>query len=237
VGITGKIVSDGLGNTLDKLPPWAVPATAAVVVGLLLLRGNSGGSAGGATRVYTPTPADPNLVALAQTEVGARTEAFNSITGAIAAQHIADTEAHRDVDIVGISSNRDIQLGTIQAGLESTRVAAQLEAARVQDATRRALGLAQTEAEYNATIDTNRTQSTLGLAALSTSERLGLGKYASDEAIATTQANTQTAVATTQANTQTAVAKTQASTQKNKDNKSFWASLASTAVGIIRLFV
>lgn len=229
-------MSDGVTSSLDKLPPWAVPATAAVIVGLLIMRGNSA-SGGGATRVYTPTPADPNLVALAQTEVGARTEAFNSITGAIAAQHIADIDANRDVRIVGISSNRDIQIGTIQAGLESTRVAAQLEAARVQDATRRALGLAQTEAEYNATIDTNRTQSTLGLAALGTSERLGLGQYASNEKIATTQANRETAVAQTQANTQTAVAKTQASTQKNKDNKSFWASLASTAVGIIRLFV
>jgi hypothetical protein len=172
-------VSESLAQTLDKLPPWAVPATAALVVGFLLMRNNQGGSGSntGLSRVYEPTPADPNLVALAQSEVAAKTEAFTSLTNMIGATEIAGIDANRDVAIIGVTSQRDRDIMAIQAGTEEKRINAQLSAATIQDMTRRILGRAQIDSEYMQNLDDNRTKASLGLAGYGAAERIAFGGF------------------------------------------------------------
>lgn len=165
-------MSDSALSTIEKLPPWAIPATAVVIVGALLMRGGgSGGDSGGVNaRNYVPTPVDPNLTALAATEVNARLAAFQSVVGVAGEQEIAE-----------ITRDRDISIMSYTAGMDERRTNAQLAAALAQDQTARLTTLARTDADFRLGMETTRAAATLGLADIGSRERIAFGGYGVDE--------------------------------------------------------
>jgi len=133
-----------IAKSLDSLPGWVLPATVGGVV-LLALFQNSGGTkrgTTGATTVYSPVPADPGLVGLAESEVNARESVYT---------HALDAFISRDIS--GISAERDVTISGINASVANQRTAAS-----------EAVGIAQTEsqtaislANARAMADINRT--------------------------------------------------------------------------------
>jgi hypothetical protein len=119
----------------DDIPPWVLFAVPAGVVVLALMSRNSGGSPYGAVTAYQPTPSDPGLVSLAQSEVAARAGAVNTLAS------IMGTE-----EISRIASARDVQLSTIQAGVTNARTEAERQAALAHETTSQLVGTTQSNA-------------------------------------------------------------------------------------------
>lgn len=121
---------------IDDVPPWVLVGVPLAIVGFLVMRSNSGGGgvSYGAVTAYQPTPSDPGLVALAQSEVAARSQAFGSVVSIFGAEEISR-----------ISASRDTALETIQAGVSNARTEAARQAALAQTDTARLLGIAQSD--------------------------------------------------------------------------------------------
>lgn len=107
---------------MDDLPPWVLWGIPIGIVVLAIVANKSGGAAPyGAVTAYQPMPADPGLVALAQSEVDARSSAFSGVVSLFGAEEISR-----------ISASRDEAISTIQAGVENARTEAARQAALAQ---------------------------------------------------------------------------------------------------------
>lgn len=114
----------------DDIPPWVlIGVPVGVVILALMSRGSSGGSPYGAVTAYQPTPADPGLVGLAESEVTAKSGAFSTLA------NIMGTE-----EVARIASTRDQALQTIQADVANQRTSAQLNAALAHETTSQLVG-------------------------------------------------------------------------------------------------
>lgn len=120
--------------TLDDIPPWALVGIPVVIVIAALARQSGGGSAYGAVTAYQPTPADPGLVSLAQSEVAARSQAFSSVVGIFGQEEISR-----------IAAGRDTALETIQAGVANNRTEAARQAALASTDAARLVGITQSD--------------------------------------------------------------------------------------------
>ncbi|HEV7454348.1 MAG TPA: hypothetical protein VGO07_03755 [Candidatus Saccharimonadales bacterium] len=132
----------------DDIPPWVLFAVPAGVIVLALMSRNSGGGTPyGAVTAYQPTPADPGLVSLAQSEVSARAGAVNTLASIMGAEEISR-----------IAANRDVQLSTIQASVANARTEAERQAALAHENTSQLVGVAQTDAAAAVAMAETRTR-------------------------------------------------------------------------------
>lgn len=118
-----------IADTLESMPPWVIPAAAVGVVLLALMSSRSSGAAAGgygAVGVLEPRPADANLVALAQSEVGAKVTAFQSVVAAMSGEKLAQYHNEHDIAISHIAADRDVELGSIQANVANVRTQSSL---------------------------------------------------------------------------------------------------------------
>ena len=107
-------------DELEKLPPWAIAGILlAVVVVAAMSKQNRGGS-GYNTVVYGPSPVDPGIVSLAQSEVAAKQDVFTTAINAFISR-----------DISAGANDRDIHLASIGASVENNRTSA-AEAVAIQ---------------------------------------------------------------------------------------------------------
>lgn len=120
---------------IDDLPPWVLFGIPVVIVIVALARQkNGGGVSYGAVTAYQPTPADPGLVSLAQSQVAARSQAFGNVVSIFGAEEISR-----------ISASRDTALETIQAGVSNQRTEAARQAALAATDAARLVGLHQSD--------------------------------------------------------------------------------------------
>lgn len=120
---------------IDDVPPWVLFGVPVAIVLLALMRQSSGGgSAYGAVTAYQPTPADPGLISLAQSEVAARSQAFGGLVNIFGQEEISR-----------IAASRDTALETIQAGVANNRTEAAREASLAQTDAARLVGIAQSD--------------------------------------------------------------------------------------------
>lgn len=133
---------------IDDVPPWVLFGIPVVIVVVALMRQNSGGGVSyGAVTAYQPTPADPGLIALAQSEVAAKSQAFGSVVSLFGSEEISR-----------ISANRDLALETVQAGVANQRTEAARQASLAATDAARLLGLHQSDNETSLGIEQARTQ-------------------------------------------------------------------------------
>ena len=134
-------MSESLTATLDSMPGWVVPAGALTLVVLALASSRKSGSAPGygAVGVLEPRPADPGLVALAQSEVGAKASAFETMVAALHGEHLQELVNAHDIAISHVAADRDVALGTIQANVAN--YSTQMSAATAIEQARQAASL------------------------------------------------------------------------------------------------
>lgn len=101
-------MANDIGNAIESLPGWVIPATiGGVVLVALFSRNNSGGGGGGGynTVVYGPAPVDPGLVSLQQSEIAAKQGVITTALNAFISRDIQSGENDRDVHLAAYSAD------------------------------------------------------------------------------------------------------------------------------------
>lgn len=169
-------MADGIGATLEGLPPWLVPAAAIGLALLLALRGNSGGSGGGSVTSLTPIAADPGLIALQTSQSADKLSAFTSLANLVGTENVSGLSANRDITIAGYNL----------AGQESTNQA-NLDAALAGYAVQQNLGLAVTSAQRDAELAATAGQTSVALDTNATNKSVSLAQLQSARDVAGAQ--------------------------------------------------
>lgn len=122
-------------KAVDSLPGWVIPATVGGVVLIALFSSKENRGGGYNTVVYGPSPVDPGLISLAQSEVAAKQGVFTTALNALVSRDISYGE-----------NDRDIHLASIGADVENlrTRAAEAVALRQSADQTRTAIFQAQT---------------------------------------------------------------------------------------------
>lgn len=209
-------MANAFTQTLETLPPWVIPATAVGLVLLALVSNKSStGASGGAVISYTPTPADPNLTALAAHETDAKVSALQAVVGLLGTE-----------DVSNIAAARDAQLAGIQADTVNRQTAATLSADLAHTAASAAVAGQSINAQLAAALDQN-----------STTRNISLAQIAEQSHAADVESSTQTSLAEIQAKSASTVAGIQENTTKAVSKNNTVGSIVGSVVGgIAHLF-
>ena len=212
----------GVLETLESLPPWVVPVAVVGVVILAVMSGKSGTGGGtGMVSVLSPVPADPNLVALAATESNNKLGAFQTLAELFGTTDVSNIAAQRDISIAGIQS--DLSKSTTDAALAATLAA---------DNVQQTLGLASTNAQLSAALDSNATTRDT----TAQTSNVSLATLANDLRIAELNAQTSVTNTATQAKTQTTIAGIQENTTKATSKNGLFGAIGSVLGGVAGVF-
>lgn len=107
-------MANDIEKAFDSLPGWAIPAIVAILFVVALMSSKKSGGGGGYNSVtYGPTPTDPGIISLAESQLSAQQ---NVITTAL--------NAFISRDIATGANDRDVHLATIGADVENRRTSA-----------------------------------------------------------------------------------------------------------------